>query len=120
MSNITRRILVPMFALTLAAAASGCAARVYSPGAAVAVETAPPPLRYEAVPVAPGPDYVWAGGYWSWGGAQYVWVPGRYVVRPGAHYVYRRPVWVRQGRRYHYRPGGWSGSGRVVVRGRRR
>jgi len=42
----------------------------------------PPPPRYEVIPVAPGPAYVWVGGHWNWRAPihQHVWVPG--VWRP--------------------------------------
>lgn len=38
----------------------------------------PPPPRVEYRTVAPGPDYVWAGGDWEWGGHRYDWRPGRW------------------------------------------
>lgn len=47
----------------------------------------PPPLRYEVVPVAPGPGYVWHHGHWYWNGYRYLWIPGRYVVIAGAPVV---------------------------------
>src|ERR1035441_2309091 len=53
---------------------SACAAN----GAAV-VRFAPPPPRYGVVGVAPGPGYMWAGGFWELGGGNYVWGAGRWA-----------------------------------------
>ena len=41
--------------------------------AAVIVRVGPPVARFERVPVAPAPGYVWRAGYWRWTGARYVW-----------------------------------------------
>jgi hypothetical protein len=35
----------------------------------------PAPL-VEAIPIAPGPGYDWAPGYWNWDGSTWVWVYG--------------------------------------------
>src|SRR5437899_6828213 len=51
------------------------------PGATV-VTQAPPAPQVEVLPVAPGPAYVWAPGYWSWSVGGWVWVGGHYIVRP--------------------------------------
>ena len=45
-----------------------------SSAAVVYVQVAPPYHAVEAVPVAPGPGYVWVGGHWRWNGVKYVWV----------------------------------------------
>ena len=58
----------------------------YSAGGEVIPE-APPP-QYEVVGVAPGPGYVWIGGYWNWVGRRHVWIGGHWRA-PGP--VYRRP-----------------------------
>lgn len=65
----------------------------------IVVTEAPPAPLVEAVPVAPGPGFIWIGGCWVWRshwvwerghwarpphhGA--VWVPHRYVYRNGVH-----------------------------------
>src|SRR5689334_11713104 len=64
----------------------------------VATQAPPPPQvmtqaspqpQVEMVPVAPGPDYAWAPGYWSVGvGGGWVWIGGHYVVRPRPHAVW--------------------------------
>jgi len=84
----------------------GCAARVYTHGSALVVGEPPPVRLTDAVPISPGPGYVWVGGYWAWDGGQYLWQEGRYVrLRHG--YVYHRPRWVHRGRRYLFVPGTW-------------
>ena len=32
-------------------------------------------LRMEDTGVAPGPGFVWIGGYWRWAGNDYAWTP---------------------------------------------
>ena len=71
------------------------------PGREVLVTQAPPPVRVETQTVAPGPGYVWTGGYWRRTGATYVWVPGTWIVRPRPAAVWVAGRWVR-------RPGGWA------------
>ncbi len=68
------------------------------PPGAVYVASRPPAYRVEVVSVAPGPEFVWIGGYWTWGGAEYGWVPGHWARRP-----YPRAAWV---------PGRWRGAHR--------
>jgi hypothetical protein len=36
-----------------------------------------PPVRYEAIGVAPPPGYFWIGGAWFWEGGRYTWHPAR-------------------------------------------
>src|ERR1700722_13894495 len=69
---------------------------VLSVGLAAAVDLsigvnigAPPPIRVETRPIAPGPDFLWVDGYWYVVGGRYVWHSG-YWSRPpyaGAHWV---------------------------------
>src|SRR5262252_8074275 len=46
------------------------------------VSFGPPVLPVYAQPVAPGPGYIWAPGYWGWSGDDYYWVPGTWVIAP--------------------------------------
>src|SRR6185295_13739511 len=61
-----------------------------TPQAAVTQPGPPPPPQVEVLPVAPGPDYLWAPGYWSWYGGAWIWVGGGYYPR-GGYYHYPRP-----------------------------
>jgi hypothetical protein len=75
--------------------------------AEVVVRVAPPAAIVETRGVAPGPGYIWIGGYHRWDGAAYVWVPGRWdrPPRPGAHWVAHR--WVRRHGGYVFVEGRW-------------
>lgn len=93
-----------LFAAMLAASTIGLA----PPAVAryVVVQTAPPPLRVEAVP-APRVGYVWVPGYWDWRGHRHVWVGGLWVRhRPG--YRYYKPRWVERGGRWSLERGRWG------------
>ncbi|HEV8544348.1 MAG TPA: YXWGXW repeat-containing protein [Verrucomicrobiae bacterium] len=72
---------------------------VGTPGGAYTPAPAPgqPGPQVEVVPERPGPDYVWADGYWAWGGTAWVWMPGRWVLRPGANVI------IVPGGDWHYR-----------------
>lgn len=68
----------------------------------------PPPVAIvETLPPAPGPAYVWVGGYHHWDGAGYVWVPGRWVLPPRGYAAWVPGVWLARGRRWMWRPGYW-------------
>ncbi|HWI84257.1 YXWGXW repeat-containing protein [Ramlibacter sp.] len=77
------------------------------PGAAIVAPLAPPPLIVEPMLVAPGPGYIWIGGYWSWSGGHHVWTHGRWAAPPrhGQQWVPRR--WERGPGGWHQRGGHW-------------
>ena len=94
----------------LAAVLSGCVVTARPaavvPGEVVAY-SAPPPVRYEAVGVAPAPGYFWVGGAWFWEGSRYAWHPGRWEApRPGYHWVAHE--WRPVGNTWHMTPGHWA------------
>src|SRR5256885_6727814 len=64
------------------------------PGETVIVTEAPPAPQTEVIPVAPGPDYVWVGGYWRREGPRWVWAPGRWTLRPRPAAVWVPGHWV--------------------------
>jgi hypothetical protein len=71
------------------------------PGGEVVVATDdPPPDVVEVRPIAPGPDYVWIGGFYAWRGGRYVWQRG-YWGRP----PYGRSYW--QAGHWEHRPHGY-------------
>ena len=76
-------------AIGLLAVTSLLSAPAAMAGARIYVRIGPPVPVVEAQIVAPGPGYVWVGGYHRWDGAAYGWVPGHWVLPP-AH----RTVWV--------------------------
>jgi YXWGXW repeat-containing protein len=77
-----------------------------APSGAVEAPLTPPADLVEAVPVAPGPAYVWVPGYWVWNGG-WVWIGGRWVIRPYPHAVWVRGHWGRHGRGYAWTRGHW-------------
>jgi len=56
----------------------------YDPGVEMVASEAPPAPLYEAVTVAPGPDFFWIGGHWQWHG-RWVWAAGHYERHPHFH-----------------------------------
>jgi len=67
----------------------------------------PPPVRVGVVGVAPGPGYVWIGGYQRWTGSGYVWVAGRWVRPPRAGVVWVQPRYVHTGSTWVFHKGYW-------------
>ncbi len=92
-------------AVLLGMTLAGCVVAPEPEGAVVTYE-APPPVRYEAVSVAPTPGYFWVGGAWFWEGGRYNWHPGRWEApRPG--YRWEPHAWHQEGRQWHMTPGHW-------------
>ena len=73
----------------------------------VVVKIAPPRLRVEHRPAAPGPGYVWVRGYNRWDGNAYVWVPGEWQRPPHAHAVWVAPRWQHRHDGYVFVEGRW-------------
>jgi WXXGXW repeat (2 copies) len=88
-----------LFAGFLAAGAAG-AVPIY-------VKIAPPAPIVETRVVAPGPGYVWVGGFHRWDGRAYVWVPGRWVLPPRPHAVWVAGHWRHHHRGYYWVEGHW-------------
>ena len=57
------------------------------------LNTAPPPLRYEAVP-APRAGYLWAPGYWNARNNRHYWQAGHWE-RERRGYHYNQPTWTQ-------------------------
>jgi len=104
-------------AITAITLLSGCVERrtVYvqgpPPGAPAApgevvVNEAPPVPPQEVIVAAPGPEYVWAPGYYSWNGG-WVWVRGSWVIRPHPGAVWVGGRWGRRGHGYVWVGGHW-------------
>src|SRR5262245_58879663 len=78
------------------------------PEVEVYVNDAPPSPREEViVGVAPGPGYVWVGGYWSWHNSNWYWVGGRWVARPRPSAVWFPGHWEPRGRGHAWVGGHW-------------
>jgi hypothetical protein len=74
----------------------------------VVASEAPPAPIYEAVPVAPGPDFFWIGGHWHWNGG-WVWLGGHYDRHPHYHPggYWEAGHWDRRGGNYVWHEGRW-------------
>ena len=70
----------------------------------VYVQVGPPTAVYETVPAAPGPGYVWVGGYYRWNGSRYYWVHGHYVRHAG-HWC--AGYWHHGRHGYYWTEGRW-------------
>lgn len=68
--------------------------------------SAPPPARYEAVPVARR-GYVWVPGHWIGRGNRHVWQGGHWE-RTRVGYSYAQPNWVQHDNRWKYNRGRWN------------
>ena len=68
----------------------------------------PPPPEQEAVPPAPGAEFVWIGGFHRWDGHRYVWVRGRDEHRPHPNARYRAAHWEAHGRGHVWVEGRWE------------
>jgi WXXGXW repeat (2 copies) len=95
MARTTRTLRFPILAAT---ALAGLLAASEARSLPVYVRIAPPAPRAEVRIAAPGPGYVWVGGFHRWDGAAYVWVPGHWVLPPRPRAVWVSGHW-RHGRR---------------------
>jgi hypothetical protein len=74
----------------------------------VYVREEPPPPREEViVGIAPGPDYVWVGGYWCWQRSHWYWVGGRWATRPHPHAIWVAGRWEPHPRGHVWISGHW-------------
>jgi hypothetical protein len=72
----------------------------------VIAPSAPPAVRYEAVP-APRAGYVWDPGHWRWDHDRYAWIGGHWQpVRVGYHWVPGH--WIARGPNYRWIEGHWA------------
>ncbi len=80
------------------------AAEVYTEPSEVVVAQEPPAPYTEVIGIAPGPGFLWVGGYWHWYGNRWVWYRGHYARPPhaGGHWVGPRYV-IRGGSRIYVR-----------------
>jgi hypothetical protein len=93
---------------------SGCVVAVrpapvayYAEPGEVVVNQDPPPPIVETVGVAPGPGYLWIGGYYHWNGGGWVWYRGHYARPPHPGAVWIHPRYEFRGGRRVYIAGYW-------------
>jgi hypothetical protein len=83
-----------------ASAACGPSGRLY-------VRVGPPAPIFEARVVAPGPGYIWVGGYHTWDRGAYIWVPGRWVLPPRPRAIWVPGRWERDRHGWFWMDGHW-------------
>jgi len=76
-------------------------------GPEVVVPEAPPPALGEVVTVAPGPGFIWIGGFWDWGPSGWFWVHGHWGHRPFHGAVWAGPFWEHHEHGWVLRRGHW-------------
>jgi WXXGXW repeat (2 copies) len=74
----------------------------------VSVDIAPPPLPVYAQPIAPGPGYIWAPGYWAYGDYGFYWVPGTWVLIPFVGALWTPGYWGWDDGRCIWHAGYWG------------
>ncbi len=82
--------------LVVLGAAAGLAACAPPPRRVYVVRAGPPANVVEAIPPAPGPEYVWVRGYYKWDpdARAYVWAPGHWVVPPQGYHEWVPGHWA--------------------------
>ncbi|HVU28536.1 MAG TPA: hypothetical protein VHG71_12475 [Verrucomicrobiae bacterium] len=69
----------------------------------------PPAPRIEAVPISPGPSYVWVAGEWEWrGGGHWIWMRGRWIYPPYPGAVWVSGAWVHREHENVWVDGHWQ------------
>jgi hypothetical protein len=100
-------VLASCVAIGMAQAASAQQA-YYAPPAVIA-PSAPPVVREEVIPVAPGPveRTVWVRGHYEWSGNGYYWVSGHYIERPEPGLIWEPGRWVAVAGHWEWYGGHW-------------
>lgn len=114
---VSVRVLIALTALAALMALMSCAVefrepvhdvdgRVYSEDL-YAYEAPPAPQAEVVVGVAPSPEHIWVGGYWTRYHDSWHWVRGRWAPRPHAGAVWIDGHWDKHPRGYVYVQGRW-------------
>src|SRR5262249_29015690 len=82
---------------------------------AVAIQWAPPPMRWDPPPPQPYVEAVWVGGHWTWWNGEWVWARGYWARPPSPAYVYCEPYYEHRGELVVFVPGFWRPTVRVFV-----
>src|ERR1700737_2098549 len=103
MNPISRYVAASLLALYVAAAPSSTFA-----GVSISIALAPPPLPVYVLPPLPGPNYIWAPGYWAYADDDYYWVPGTWVLAPRVGYLWTPGYWGWGDGGYFWHTGYWG------------
>lgn len=82
-------------------------AEVYTEPTEVEVTMEPPHPYTEVIGIAPGPGFIWVGGYWHWYGSRWVWYRGHFARPPHAGAMWVGPRYVLRGGTRIYVRGYW-------------
>jgi hypothetical protein len=66
-------------------------------GPDIVVRSQPPPDRYEAIGIAPGPGYVFIRGHWGWRHDRWEWTGGRWELPAQPGNIWISGQWVARG-----------------------
>ncbi len=77
------------------------------PAEVIIVREAPPREVVEIITPAPGPDFVWIGGYYIYSDHHYVWIRGHYERPPHHGANWESPRWTHEGDGWHHHEGKW-------------
>jgi hypothetical protein len=99
-------LAVPVMLVGLTAVGCGAYGGYYGGGYSY-LGMAPPPPRAEIRGYAPGPGYVWVGGYWGYRGNNYYWNPGSWVRPPHRNARWEEGRWEHSSHGYYWRDGRW-------------
>jgi hypothetical protein len=80
---------------------------VVAVGADVAVSEPPPAAVQETVVAAPGPEYIWIGGYWGREGGHWRWEAGHWARPPRRGAVWVAPKYYHRSGHDVWVPGSW-------------
>lgn len=73
---------------------------------AIYFNTAPPQVRYEAIPAARH-GHVWSPGYWNAKNKKHVWQAGHWE-RERKGYYFTQPAWTQRDNRWQLERGRWN------------
>ena len=73
---------------------------------AIYFNSAPPPVRYEAVP-APRRGYTWSSGYWNAQNNKHVWKSGHWEKNRKGYYM-AQPTWTQRDSQWELQRGQWK------------
>jgi WXXGXW repeat (2 copies) len=74
----------------------------------LSITVVPPVLPVYVQPPVPGPNYIWAPGYWAWGDDDYYWVPGTWVLAPRPGLLWTPGYWGWSDGIYLWHSGYWG------------
>jgi WXXGXW repeat (2 copies) len=102
-----RFLLRTSAASVLLAASLSLTGACVTPRGRLYVRIGPPAPVYEVRTGAPGPGYVWVGGFYRWDGSTYRWLPGRWVRPPRPRAVWAPGRWRHDRHGWYWVEGHW-------------